>query len=55
MRVNKHATVQRDGDFVASVAGSFIGQIVILKQLCHVYFKKWDNESNFAFFNPKKV
>jgi hypothetical protein len=29
--------------------------IVISKQLSHIYFKKWDNESDFAFCNPKKV
>jgi hypothetical protein len=28
--------------------------MVISKQLCHIYFKKWDNEPNFAFFNPKR-
>jgi hypothetical protein len=31
----------RDGDFEAT--------------LLHVYFKKWDNESNFPFYSPKKV
>ena len=29
--------------------------IVISKQLCHIYFKKCDHESNFAFCNPEKV
>ena len=28
--------------------------IVISKQNCHIYFKKWDNESDFAFCNPKR-
>jgi hypothetical protein len=30
--------------------------MVISKQLCHIYFKKWDNEPhyNYAFFNPKR-
>jgi hypothetical protein len=22
--------------------------------LSHIYFKKWDNESDFAFCNPKR-
>ena len=28
--------------------------MVISKQLCHIYFKKWDNESNFVFAIPKR-